>query len=193
MRTLVQSLNHLVIASAVLLSFSLASPAQPVPGGMTPDGVAQLLERLADPDQAGADQIEQELRRQWSKSGSPAMDLLLQRAQKALEAEDYPTAIEHLTALTDHAPDFAEGWNLRATAWFQTGRLGLALQDVRRTLALNPDHFAAMSGLGIILEALGEEQQALDVLRRSHALNPHRAGIAGMIERLERALDGKAI
>ena len=82
------------------------------------------------------------------------MDLLLQRGQEAMEAGDLDAAIEHFTALTDHAPDFAEGWNARATAFFQDERYGPALADIERTLALNPDHFGALMGLAMILEQL---------------------------------------
>ena len=64
-------------------------------------------------------------------------------------------AIEHFTALVDHAPEFAEGYNARATAYFQNGQYGPSLEDIRQTLMLNPRHFGAMSGLALILEELG--------------------------------------
>ena len=75
-----------------------------------------LFAELADPDAGDWQRAEQDIWREWSKSGSPAMDLLLQRGRDALQAGEVGAAIEHLTALTDHAPDFAEGWNARATA-----------------------------------------------------------------------------
>lgn len=194
MSVIAPSLNRVVTAIVVVLSFSatLAGGGSAAAQEAHPDrlGEDQLLERLADPDQAGWRQIEERLRLEWSKSGSPAMDLLLQRGQKAIEAEDYAAAIEHLTALTDHAPDFAEGWNLRATVHFRMERYGLALEAVRRTLTLNPNHFAAMTGLGIILESMGQDSQALVVLRRAHSINPHREDVGKMIENLERELDG---
>ena len=172
-----------------------ADTPPPVPGalGADPQEVARLLDRLADPEQEGWEQIEESLRIEWSKSGSPAMDLLLQRGREALENEDYDAAIEHLTALTDHAPDFAEAWNLRATAFFRSDRLGLALDDIRRTLELNPHHFAAMTGLGIILEQLGMEAEALEVLRMVVRINPHREDIRDTLERLDQSVAGKAI
>jgi len=77
------------------------------------------------------------------------MDLLLQRGQDALEEENYQAAIEHFTALTDHAPQFAEAWNMRATAFFLIDEYGLSIEDISRTLALNPKHFGALSGCGI--------------------------------------------
>lgn len=155
--------------------------------------VDHLLGELAKPDQPGWEQIEEQIRLEWSKSGSAAMDLLLQRARKALEDEDLAVAIEHLSALIDHDPDFAEARHLRATAYYQSERLGLALEDLRHALALNPRHFAALTGLGIILEALDMEPEALEVLRRAQALNPHRESVREAIERLERSVEGKTL
>src|SRR5690606_3470319 len=100
------------------------------------------------PDNAEWRLAEADILREWSKSGSPAMDLLLKRGREAMEAGDLKAAIEHLTALTDHAPEFAEGWNARATAYFLAGAFGPSVDDIRHTLALNPRHFGALAGLG---------------------------------------------
>jgi tetratricopeptide (TPR) repeat protein len=99
-------------------------------------------------------------------------------------------AIEHFSALVDHAPGFAEGYNARATAYFQAGYYGLALEDIRQALALNPRHFGAMSGLALILEEIGEAEGALEAWRAVEALNPSRQGVREAIERLERQVEG---
>lgn len=183
-------LHNSVAASLLVLALSAtAGVAQDADA----ETVERLLERLADPEQEGWEQIEDSIRREWSKSGSPAMDLLLERGREALEAEDLEAALDHLTALTDHAPDFAEGWNLRATAYFRAERYGLALQDIQRTLTLNPNHFAAMTGLAIILEQLGMDEDALEIGRRVLELNPHREETRDAVDRLQRAVEGKAI
>jgi tetratricopeptide (TPR) repeat protein len=182
-------LNCFVAALCAAAAISGAAAAQDAGS----DRVAQLLEQLAKPDQPGWEQIEEQIRQEWSRSGSPSIDLLLQRGLDALEADDIPAALDHLTALTDHAPDFAEGWNLRATAHFRAERYGLALEDIRRVLALNPQHYVAMTGLAIILEELGMEAEALEVLRKVVAINPHRPDVTEALERLERAVQGKAI
>jgi tetratricopeptide (TPR) repeat protein len=118
------------------------------------------------------------------------MDLLLQRGRDAMEAGDLTAAIEHLTALTDHAPDFAEGFNTRATAYFQQGLYGPSLKDIARTLALNPRHFGALMGLGTIFEEMGQPQRALEAYRAAHAIHPNEPDLIGAIERLERDLSG---
>ena len=149
-----------------------------------------LFDALKDADPAGAQQIENRIWEEWSRSGSAAMDLLLERGREALQAGELDVAIEHFSALVDHAPDFAEAYNARATAYFQEGEYGLALEDIRQTLARNPRHFGAMSGLAMILEAIGEEEGALEAWRAVEALHPQREGVRQAIERLERRVEG---
>ncbi len=147
--------------------------------------VDTLLDQLADPAAPNWQQLERQIRSEWSKSGSPAMDFLLQRGQEALEAEDFDTALEHLTALTDHAPDFAEGWNARATAYFNKKLYGPALHDISMALRLNPRHFAAMTGLAVILQDTGMLEEALEVWRLVEAAHPHRPEMQDAIKSLE--------
>ena len=95
------------------------------------DDLFQQLQTATD-DEAG--QITDNIWIEWSKSGSPAMDLLLKRGRDAMAAGMPQVAIQHFTALIDHAPDFAEGYNARATAYFQSGDLGPSVSDIARTL-----------------------------------------------------------
>ena len=149
-----------------------------------------LLEGLRGEDPQAAMQIESRIYDIWSQSGSPAMDLLLERGRTALAEGDTKLAVEHLTALVDHAPEFAEGYNARATAFFQDGNYGLALADIQQTLVLNPRHFGALSGLALILEEVGKPEDALEAWREVEALHPHREGLADAITRLERQVEG---
>ena len=135
--------------------------------------------------------IEGEITRIWSHSGSPAMDLLLSRGNAALQAEDYPTALEHFSALIDHAPDFAEGWNGRATTFYLMGEYALSIADVERVLALEPRHFGALSGLAFMFEAMEEPELALQALHMVQKLNPNRPNINDAVKRLEQ-MNGEA-
>ncbi|WP_298571109.1 tetratricopeptide repeat protein [uncultured Aliiroseovarius sp.] len=152
----------------------------------------RLLALLRQADDSNWQALEDEVWELWSKSGSDALDLLLARGRKAMEGDDLEAAIEHLSALTDHAPDFAEGWNARATAFYRAGRLGLALDDIARALALEPRHFAALTGLGIIMEDLGDPRRALDAYRLSLAIHPRNPDVKEAVQRLE-AADGQDI
>lgn len=164
--------------AALIAALLLAGPAA------AQDEVA-LLERLKEAPEAEARQIEAELALIWSRSGSPAMDMLLERGRRALRAGDTRTAIEHLTALTDHAPDFAEGWNARAIAYFHAGLYGPSIADIGRVLALNPNHFGALSGLAAMLEETGDFEGALEIRLRVQAIHPHQQGLKDAIRRLE--------
>jgi tetratricopeptide (TPR) repeat protein len=150
----------------------------------------ELMAELASPDTQNWQGVESEVLRVWSQSGSDAMDLLLRRGRDAIEAGDHAAAVEHLTALTDHAPDFAEGWNARATAFYLMGEYALSLADIERVLALNPRHFGALAGLAVMLEELGEPEMALEAHRAIRDINPHRADTNPTIGRLERMVGG---
>ncbi|MCA8882859.1 MAG: tetratricopeptide repeat protein [Rhodobacteraceae bacterium] len=152
-----------------------------------------LFVQLHQPDLENWQPVEDEIWVLWSQSGSASADLLLERGRRALNEQDPETAIEHLSALIDHAPNFAEGYNARATAYFELQRLGLSLHDVEATLALNPRHFGALTGLALILEQLGDSRRALSAYRAVNAIHPHRPDVKDAIERLEASLSDTAL
>jgi tetratricopeptide (TPR) repeat protein len=163
-------------------------PAPPVEAEEPESDAAKLdalFVELAEPGRDDWERIGNEIIRIWSKSGSPSMDLLLRRGNEALEAEDLTAALEHFSALTDHAPDFAEGWNGRATTFYLMDEYALAIADVERVLALEPRHFGALSGLAFMLEAMDEPELALEALQMVQTLNPNRPNINQAVTRLE--------
>ena len=149
-----------------------------------------LFEELGATDTENWKAVEEKIWREWSRSGSPAMDLLLERGREAMAENDLSTAIEHFTALTDHAPEFAEGYNARATAYFQADLYGPSMRDIEMTLALNPRHFGALSGLGMILERLELYEDALTAYQAVVSIHPHRPDVQEAVSRLESRLDG---
>ncbi|MCX7645039.1 MAG: hypothetical protein N2Z62_07065 [Rhodobacteraceae bacterium] len=177
--------NAIVTALAAAVWISIPRPALADAAELD-----RLFAELARKENADWQRTESAILTEWSRSGSPSMDLLLERGRKAMQAGDFAQAIEHLTALTDHAPGFAEGWNARATAYFHAGQIGPSLADIQRTLALEPRHFGALAGLGMILEEIGRDAQALEAWRMAHAIHPHAPGINQAIERLERKVSG---
>ncbi len=177
LRTIV-NLKHTVTALGVAVC--LCGPA----GAQDADKIQSLLEGLRTAPAEQADNLRRDLEREWSRSGSAAMDLLLKRGREALAVEDYTTAIEHLTALTDHAPQFAEGFHARATAFYRADLYGPALDDLETTLALNPDNYNAIFGLGVLFEELGDSRRAAELFRRVLALNPHHENAEKALEQL---------
>lgn len=142
--------------------------------------------RLADPAGEGWRIAESDILREWSRSGSAAMDLLMRRGEEALDQGDLVAAVGHLTALTDHAPDFAGGWQARAAAYAMMGEFGPAIHDLARTLELEPRHFAALTQLGAMLEETGDNDRALAAYRASLAIHPHQQEAIDAAARLER-------
>ena len=186
----VRSFLHNRVVAALVALFALMAPLS-MPVWAADQDLDSLFESLKTADEAASRRIEREIITEWSKSGSPAMDLLLQRGQDAMAAGDYQTAIEHFTALTDHAPDFAEGWNARATAYYMVGEFGPSIKDIARTLTLNPRHFGALSGLGMIFQELGEPEKALEVYRAALAIHPHLGSVLEAVEALEKETGGQ--
>ncbi|HHB80475.1 MAG TPA: tetratricopeptide repeat protein [Aliiroseovarius sp.] len=150
----------------------------------------QLFAALQTADADAAAVIESEIRDIWSDSGSPTLNLLLERGNAALQDGDSAAAIEHFTALIDHAPDFAEGWNGRATAYFSAGLYGPAMSGIAHVLALEPRHFGALTGLGVILEEAGKTDMALKAYEDVLAISPHRADVLEAVHELERQRGG---
>ena len=175
------------IVAALLIA---AAPASAQDGE---DRLADLFTALQSAEGSDALQIASKIIEEWSQSGSPSMDLLLERGRTALDAGDAVTAIGHLTALVDHAPDFAEGYNARATAYFTAGQYGPALEDVRTALALNPRHFGAMTGLAIMFEEIGEIDGALAAWREVQNYYPASPEAESAIPRLAREAEGQTL
>lgn len=161
-------------------------PADP-PG--TPEStdreMDELFAELAEPDGDAWRRAQSDIERSWSRSGSAAMDLLYKRGEAALDAGDFTSAIGHLTALTDHAPDFASGWHLRAVALYLDGEFGPAVGDLARVLELEPRHFPALTQLGVMLEEVGDDEKALAAYRESLRINPHQEDAEDAMRRLE--------
>ncbi len=153
----------------------------------------RLFDELAEATPEEAGRLEGQINTVWSRSGSASMDLLLRRGEDALEDGDIQAALEHFSALVDHDPAFAEGYNGRATAYYLSGMIGPALEDIRQALRLNPRHFGALRGLAIILEELERPADAIEVYREVLALNPHAEGVGDAVARLEIQLEGQSL
>lgn len=153
----------------------------------------ELFDKLKTADADAAARVEQEIWIEWSKSGSAAMDLLLERGRSAMRDGRMDVAVEHFTALIDHAPDFAEGWNARATALYQMGQIGPSMSDIAQTLRLNPRHFGALSGFAMMLEELDRPAQALEVRQAVLAIHPNAEGVSEAIDRLKAGLEGSSL
>ncbi|WP_370400883.1 tetratricopeptide repeat protein [Sulfitobacter sp. JB4-11] len=157
------------------------------------DRTAELLEDLRAAGPVDAPRIARDIEREWSRSGSAAMDMLLTRGREALSEGDFRLAIEHFTALTDHAPDFAEGFHARAEAYFRRDLYGPALDDLQRTLALNPQHYDAIFGLAVLMQEFGDLRRAAELYRKVLEIHPHHENAQTALKRLKRDGIGREI
>ncbi|MHA1128688.1 MAG: tetratricopeptide repeat protein [Alphaproteobacteria bacterium] len=150
----------------------------------------ELFSQLREADVENFYDIEWEIIDIWVHSGSASMDLLLERGQIALGEQDYPKALEHLSALIDHAPEFAEGWNARATVYYLTDEYALAISDIQQVLILNPRHFGALNGLGLIFEELGHTEGAYKAYTMVRELHPYFDHVNEALIALRPLIDG---
>jgi len=144
-------------------------------------------------DENGAKAVADSIERIWLHSGSPTVDLLFGRGMQAIVEKNYDRALKFIDNVVEQAPDFTEGWSRRAFVHFQRNQVTLALGDLRRALALDPNHFKALDGLAQVLRDIGENRAALAVLRRLYDVHPYWAGAAQAIEELSREVEGQGI
>ncbi|MCV0425826.1 MAG: tetratricopeptide repeat protein [Roseibium sp.] len=152
----------------------------------------QLYADLADKDDPKtAERAAREIQAIWMESGSATVDVLMSRAGRAIQAEDHALALDLLDVVVVLRPSFAEGWNRRATVHYMREDFGKSLVDIERTLALEPRHWGALSGLAIIQRRLGFETEALGTFKRALEVNPSLENAAKAIEDLEKEAEGE--
>jgi tetratricopeptide (TPR) repeat protein len=165
-----------------------------VQGGDKTQNLDRLFEALkVAPDDESAKFVENRIWAIWLASTSDTANLLMGRAKTALDGKDYDLAIKLLDAVVDIKPDFAEAWNRRATVHYTKKDFGRAMADIREVLVREPRHFGALSGLGIILQELGDDRRALDAFRRALAVHPKLERIPDLAKRLTEKIEGRGI
>ncbi len=99
------------------------------------------------------------------------------RAAKAIDEQKNDLALQLLDAVVELAPAYAEGWNRRAYVYYLQNNYKRAVGDLRRALALEPNHFKALEGLARILRDTGQKKSALEAYEQlSLKVNPTRTG-----------------
>jgi tetratricopeptide (TPR) repeat protein len=166
-------------------------PRTPAEREKTLSDLYALLATADDEDSAKA--ISDAIERVWLHSGSATVDLLMERSMKAMSDKNNELALKLLDAVVDLAPDFTEAWNRRAYVFFVQKDTERALGDLRRALALDPNHFKALDGLAQILREMGQKKPALKAFRQLLDIHPYWSGAQQAVEELEREVDGQGI
>jgi tetratricopeptide (TPR) repeat protein len=145
------------------------------------------------PDDTIAKAIEQRIWAQWVVSRSDTTNLLMTRVKTAIEKHEMDLAIKLLDSVVKIKPDYVEGWNRRATLYYMKKDYGRSLADLREVLKREPRHSGALSGLGLIMQDIGDDTQALEVYRRALAIYPRLQRIPDVVKTLQEKIEGRDI
>ncbi len=137
--------------------------------------------------------LQQQIWQVWTLSGSDTVDVLMSRGNQAMAAGQYEAALKLFNSVIELDPEFAEGWNKRATLYYLMGRYNDSVADIQHTLVLEPRHFGALSGLGMIYDAIDDDEGALKAFREALSVNPHLPGARHAVIRLRKKLKGEGI
>jgi tetratricopeptide (TPR) repeat protein len=143
-----------------------------------------LVRALRDPDEVVRRLAENSLWQVWSRSGDPEIDALFTLGVEQMSLRQGPAAVAIFTRIIEKKPEFAEGWNKRATVYYLMGEYEKSLADCDEVMKRNPDHFGALSGYGQIYLRLQQPERALPYFERALAVNPNMEGVAQLIEEL---------
>lgn len=149
------------------------------------------LSKMEDP--LLAEKVTATIERIWRMPGGDTVNLLLDRASDAANKNEADLAVKLLDAAVDLAPDYAEAWSRRAFVHYLKGDTERALGDLRRTLALEPNHLRALQGLAKILEEQGQKKGALKAMEQLYKLNPTSSGAKTAIDNLKKEVEGQGI
>ena len=144
-------------------------------------------------DEEAAKAITDAIERVWMHSGSATIDLLMERAMKAMSEKNTDLALKLFDHVVELAPDFTEAWNRRAYVHFVLNDVERALGDLRRALALDPHHYKALDGLGQILREVGQKKGALKAFQQLLEVHPFWQNAKQAVDELEREVEGQGI
>jgi tetratricopeptide (TPR) repeat protein len=193
MRALIVALSLLVPVAAVAAEAGRTPPSDETTGAIAGSSRAERLDTLfADLQAAGAGKaaktIELRIQLEWLQSDDPDIDSLMTAAVMAMQMRAFPAAITLLDKVVEQKPDYAEGWNKRATVYYYTHEYDRSLADIERTLALEPRHFGALAGLGMIMQDTGNIAGAIAAFERAVAVNPSLTNLKLAIDQLKKRI-----
>ena len=147
--------------------------------------VPKLAAALRDDDPLVRKLAERSMWEVWSRSGDAAVDRLLASGIEQMSAREGELAVQTFTEVIRRRPDFAEGWNKRATVYYLMGEYQKSLADCDEVMKRNPYHFGALSGYGMIYLQLDQPAKALDYFQRALTVNPNLDSINETVEMLK--------
>jgi tetratricopeptide (TPR) repeat protein len=174
-----------ILILASMLVFGAAASARQDDSRL--DELFMRLQTTADAQEA--ELIEGLIWTLWFQSGDPDTDRLLASGNDAMGAGRYDEALARFSRVIERDPTFAEGWNRRATLHYLMGNFDASVRDIQETLAREPRHFGALSGLGLINTALERWDSAVKAYEEALRVNPFLSGAGSNIEDLRKKLE----
>ena len=150
--------------------------------------VPRIAQALRDPDRGVRQLAEASLWDIWSRSGDVEIDALFATGVQEMSEGRWNDAAAVFTAIITRKPDFAEGWNKRATVYYLMGEYTKSLADCDEVMKRNPFHYGALSGYGMIYGRLDQPQRALEYYEQALGVNPNLDGVRNAIEILRNEL-----
>ena len=177
-----------MVVFGILATLVMAAPATGR-ADQSDERLEELFDRLrATADPLEAQIIEVQIWRIWTDSGRDDINTLVEEGSRFMAQGLLKEAIAIFDRVVTNLPEFAEGWNKRATAHYLNGDYTASMIDIERTLALEPRHFGAISGMGLIFMARGDEANALRAFEEVLKVHPHARGAKARVEELYKKL-----
>jgi tetratricopeptide (TPR) repeat protein len=181
-----------MVLTALLAATALTS--LPARAAQNDPRLARLFVALKDAQSPGwAHVLETQIGHILAETADSETQRLMEKGLTLMAEDEYEAALKAFDDMVAHAPDFAEGWNKRATVEFVLGDYTASMADIAHTLKLEPRHFGALAGLGQVELALGNRTAALDAFNQALAIDPYLGEVAEMAEELKKELAGKPI
>ena len=178
----------------ILVSWMLGATVAPAFADQNDPQLDELFVKLHEAQDVGtAKEIERRIWNLWLAHPDEAIKGLMDAGQVQMRLRDYRTALKTFEMMVDLAPDFAEGWNKRATIHWLLGNYRDSLADIDKTLALEPRHFGALSGRGLVYAALEEWELALESFESALEVYPQMTGPRVNADRIRLILEEREI
>ena len=179
---------------SIILSLVLIFSISPTIAGQNDTRLNNLFERLrVTLDPAEARGIEGTIWEIWTESENANVNRAMLIGIASMHAGQLGTALNKFNEVIQLAPDFAEGWNKRATIYYLMKKFDRSVNDIAQTLKLEPRHFGALSGLGLINQAIGQTKAAIKAFEHALDLNPHLPGLKEKVTDMKKLEFGRKI
>ena len=179
---------------SIILSLVIIFSISPTIAGQNDTRLNNLFERLrVTQDLAEARGIEGTIWEIWTESENANVNRAMLIGIASMHAGQLGTALNKFNEVIQLAPDFAEGWNKRATIFYLMKKFDWSVNDIAQTLKLEPRHFGALSGLGLINQAIGQNKAAIKAFEHALDLNPHLPGLKEKVTKMKKLEFGRKI